>query len=49
MFDAINSMREESRTLEKVTRKNLKGIYFGNPKTKKKKGKFSYQKLMCLY
>lgn len=43
MFDAINSMREESRTLEKVTRKNLKGIYFGNPKTKKKKGKFSYQ------
>lgn len=43
MFQAINSMREESRTLEKVTRKNLKGIYFGNPKTKKKKGKFSYQ------
>ena len=43
MFQAINSMREESKTLEKVTRKNLKGIYFGNPKTKKKKGKFSYQ------
>lgn len=43
MFQAINSMREESRTLEKVTRKNLRGIYFGNPKQKKKKGKFSYQ------
>lgn len=43
MFEAINSMREESKTLEKVTRKNLKGIYFGNPKTKKKNGKFSYQ------
>ena len=43
MFDAINAMREESRTLEKVTRKNTKGIFFGNPKLKKKKGKFSYQ------
>lgn len=43
MFDAINAMREESRTLSKVTRKNLKGIFFGNPKQKKKKGKFSYQ------
>ena len=43
MFQAINSMREESKTLEKVTRKNLKGIFFGNPKQKKKKGKFSQQ------
>ena len=43
MFQAINSMREESPSLEKVTRKNLKGIYFGNPKQKSKKGKFSYQ------
>lgn len=43
MFQAINSMREESPSLEKVTRKNIKGIYFGNPKQKKKKGKFSYQ------
>ena len=43
MFDAINAMREESRNLEKVTRKNIKGIYFGNPKQKNKKGKFSYQ------
>lgn len=43
MFQAINSMREESPSLAKVTRKNLKGIYFGNPKQKSKKGKFSYQ------
>ena len=43
MFQAINSMREESKTLEKVTRKNIKGIFFGNPKQKRKKGKFSYQ------
>ena len=43
MFQAINSMREESPSLEKVTRKNIKGIYFGNLKQKKKKGKFSYQ------
>lgn len=43
MFDAINAMREESKTLEKVTRKNIKGIYFGNPKRRNKKGKYSYQ------
>lgn len=43
MFQAINAMREESKTLEKVTRKNLKGIFFGNPKQKKTKGKFSKQ------
>ncbi len=43
MFQAINSMREESKSLDKVTRKNIKGIFFGNPKQKKKKGKFSYQ------
>lgn len=43
MFQAINAMREESPKLEKVTRKNQKGIFFGNPKRKKKKGKFSYQ------
>ena len=43
MFQAIDAMREESRTLEKVTRRNIKGIYFGNPKQKKKKGKFSKQ------
>jgi phage terminase large subunit-like protein len=43
MFQAINAMREESKTLEKCTRKNIKGMFFGNPKQKKKKGKFSYQ------
>lgn len=43
MFDGINNMREESPSLEKVTRKNIRGIYFGNPKRPKKKGKFSYQ------
>lgn len=43
MFDAINAMREESPSLEKVTRKNLTGIYFGNPKRRKNKGKFSYR------
>lgn len=43
VFDEINNMREESPKLEKVSRKNIKGIFMGNPKTKKKKGKFSYQ------
>ncbi|OIJ12665.1 terminase [Anaerobacillus alkalilacustris] len=43
MFQAINSMREESRSLEKVTRSNIKGIFFGNPKKPKKNGKFSYK------
>lgn len=43
MFSAINNMREESPSLERVTRKNIKGIYFGNPKKPKKRGKFSYQ------
>lgn len=43
MFQAINAMREESKSLERCTRKNIKGIYFGNPKQKSKKGKFSYQ------
>ncbi|HBN84155.1 MAG TPA: terminase, partial [Clostridiales bacterium] len=35
MFDAINNMREESSSLAKATRKNLQGIYFGNPRRKK--------------
>lgn len=43
MFDAINAMREESPLIERVTRKNIKGIFFGNPKQKKKRGKFSTQ------
>ena len=43
MFQAINAMREESPALAKVTRKNIKGIFFGNPKKKKQSGKFSYR------
>jgi phage terminase large subunit-like protein len=43
MFQAINSMREESKTLVSVTRSNIKGIFFGNPKKPKKTGKFSYK------
>lgn len=43
VFDEINNMREESPKLAKVSRKNNKGIFMGNPKKKKKKGKFSYQ------
>jgi phage terminase large subunit-like protein len=41
-FQAINAMREQSTALEKVTRKNNIGIYFGNPRKRKRKGKFSY-------
>jgi phage terminase large subunit-like protein len=43
MFQAIDAMRVESPSLERLTRKNIKGIFFGNPKKPKKKGKFSYQ------
>lgn len=43
MFQAINSMREESKSLSNVTRSNIKGIFFGNPKKPKKTGKFSYK------
>lgn len=43
MYQGIDAMREESRTLEKVTHRNQKGIFFGNQKRKKAKGKFSYQ------
>lgn len=43
MFQAINAMREESPKLEKATRKNIKGIFFGNPKHRRTKGKFSFK------
>lgn len=43
MYQAIDAMREESPSLAKVTRRNQKGIYFGNPKQQKKHGKFSKQ------
>lgn len=43
MFQAIDAMREESHSLEKFTRKNIKGIFWGNPKNPKRIGKFSYK------
>ncbi len=43
VFDCINNFREESRELSNVTRKNIKGIFFGNPTQRKKTGKFSMQ------
>lgn len=42
-FQAINAMREQSPSLDRLTRKNIKGIYFGNPKKPIKRGKFSYE------
>lgn len=47
-FQAINAMREQSPELNNVTRKNIKGIWFGNPKKVKKKGKFSYANHGCI-
>lgn len=43
VFNAINAFREESQTISRVTRKNNKGIFFGNPKQRRKTGKFSKQ------
>jgi phage terminase large subunit-like protein len=43
LFDEVNNMREENKRLEAVSRKNIKGIFMGNPKQKSKKGKFSHQ------
>lgn len=43
MFDGINAMREESPKLERTSRKNIKGIFMGNPRQKNARGKFSYQ------
>lgn len=43
MFQAIDAMRVESKSLERKTRKNVKGIYFGNPKKPTHTGKFSYR------
>lgn len=41
MFDGIEAMREESKSLERVTRGNVHGIFFGNPRNKSG-GKFSH-------
>lgn len=43
IFDEINNMREESPRLVRVSRKNIKGIFMGGLKQKKKLGKFSRQ------
>lgn len=43
VFDEIDNMRVESPKLSRVSRKNIRGIFMGNPKQRKKKGKFSYQ------
>lgn len=43
MFNAIDAMREESPSLARVTRRNIGGIYFGNPRKPKYKGRHSYQ------
>lgn len=43
IFDCINAFREESKAMYKVTRKNIKGVFFGNPNQRRKTGKFSAQ------
>ena len=43
MFDGISAMREESPRLNRTSRKNIKGIFMGNPKRKNARGKFSWQ------
>ncbi|WP_291352743.1 terminase TerL endonuclease subunit [Desulfosporosinus sp.] len=48
MFQAINAMREESKALTSVTRKNIKGIFFGNPQKARHNGKFSYRNKGCI-
>ena len=42
-FMAADAMREESPHIAKVTHKNMTGIYFGNQKQRRRRGKFSYQ------
>lgn len=43
IFDCINNFREEAKAMIKVTRKNIKGIFFGNYNQRRKTGKFSAQ------
>lgn len=43
LFAAIDAMREQSPALARVTRKNIKGIFFGNPRKPRYTGKFSYK------
>lgn len=42
-FSAADAMREESPHIARCTHRNQRGIFFGNPKHKKTRGKFSYQ------
>lgn len=48
MFDSINNMRADSPSINKVTRSNVKGIFFGDVKKTRKKGKFSWQNHGCI-
>lgn len=41
VYDWINDMRERNPVLEKCTRKNNEGIFFGNRNQRRKTGKFS--------
>jgi phage terminase large subunit-like protein len=41
MFDGIEAMRAESKSIERVTHGNIRGIFFGN-RAHKSKGKFSW-------
>ena len=43
VFQEIDAMRDLSPSLERVTRRNLSGIYFGNRNQRRKTGKFSKQ------
>ena len=43
VFDCINNFREESPSINRVTRKNNLGIFFGNRKQRRMRGKFSKQ------
>jgi phage terminase large subunit-like protein len=43
VFNEIDDMRDQSVSLEKVTRRNNTGIYFGNRKQKRHHGKFTSQ------
>lgn len=47
MFQGIDAMRVESKSLERRTHKNIKGIYFGNPKHPSS-GKFSSHNHGCI-
>lgn len=43
VWDCIKNFCDESKELAKVTRSNVHGIFFGNPRQKKTTGKFSSQ------